>query len=179
MELDALKMNMSVKDERLEKAGMLFWEQRADFLVAYCEKDKETDHELKWRLAWTLASKAREDCERLAAKYHAFATYYYKRKRDKIFEEVIDPLNGKLTTIGLGTGKLMRALMGTLEDIETPANAIGQRWWQLVIASGATRNAGYVIVTRVAAKDANEARKYITDIQAIMSNGGVTRAGRV
>jgi hypothetical protein len=161
---------MSVHDERLEKAGRLLWEQRAHFLLAYCEKDREADHELKWTLAWSQASKAREYHEKLAAKYHAFATHYYQRKRDKIFEEVIDPLNGKWTTIGPVTGKLMRALLGNLDDIKTPANSIGQRWWQLVIASGATHNAGYVIVTRVAAKDAKEVRKYITDIQAIMSS---------
>jgi hypothetical protein len=162
-------VNMSVKDKRLEKAGRLLWDQGADFLLAYCEKDRETDHELKWTLAWSLASKAREDCEKLAAKYHALATHCYQRKHEIIIEEMIDPLNGKWTPIGPVKGRLMRALLGNLEDFKTPANSIGQRWWQFVIASGPTRDAGCVIVARVAAKDEKEVRKYISDVQAIMS----------
>lgn len=160
---------MSTETEKFEAIGIYLWECTVDFWLIYSGKEKDGS-DLKLHTGASSRFKSRDDCEAFAVKDHALATYYYQRKCDKIFEEVIDPLNGTWTSIGPGTGRVLRALLGDLEPFTTPPNAIGQRWWQLVIASGATRDAGYVIVARVAAKEQKELHKYIADIQAIMSS---------
>ena len=159
---------MSTESEKFEAIGTYLWKCTVDFWLIYSGKEKDGS-DLKLHTGASSRFKSRDDCEAFAAKDHALATYCYQRKCDKIFEEILDPLNGTWTSIEIATGRVSRALR---EWALTPAptNSIGQRWWGLVIASGATRDAGCVIVARVAAKDANEVRQYITDIQAIMEN---------
>ncbi len=49
-----------------------------------------------------------------------------------------------------------------------PANSLGQRWWKFVIGSGAARNAGFVVIARVAAVDSKEIKNHIDRIQSII-----------
>jgi hypothetical protein len=49
-----------------------------------------------------------------------------------------------------------------------PANELGQRWWLFVLATGATRSAGLVIVGRVAAVDATDVENYMRKIDSAL-----------
>src|ERR1700733_5474744 len=122
---------MSTETETFEAIRRYLWQCTADFCLIFSLKKGKGPH-LKWRSATSSRFKTRDDCETFAAKYHALATQYYKCKRDKIFEYVINPL-GSWSTYVLTKGRLLRALRVLAPS---PANAIGQRWWLLVIASG-------------------------------------------
>ncbi|MBM4144493.1 MAG: hypothetical protein FJ225_13025 [Lentisphaerae bacterium] len=49
-----------------------------------------------------------------------------------------------------------------------PPNEEGQRWWVFVLATGATRSAGFAIVGRVAAIDANDLENYMREIDSVL-----------
>jgi hypothetical protein len=80
-------------------------------------------------------------------------------------EELIKPWSKSGISMTIGRARILKTLRILTP---TPANPIGQRWWLLAVASGATRKLGYSIVTRVAARDVTELRQYIKDIQEIM-----------
>ena len=61
----------------------------------------------------------------------------------------------------------------------TPANSLGQRWWHLIVGSGATRKAGYVIVARLAAKEEKDLQDRITKIQKIMGGATANRRNNI
>jgi hypothetical protein len=157
---------MSTVVEKMEAVTKYLWRSTVDFSLIY-SKEEEPNAGLKWRRATSHRFKTQDDSEKFAAYYHEFAARCYKRKRDEVFEEVIDPSNGSWTPISASTGRILRFLIGKLPL--TPANDVGQRWWQFVIASGPTHKAGCVIIARVAAKEPEELHKYIADLQAIMS----------
>lgn len=147
------------KEKKLEAIWRFLGDRTTDFYLIYSGGEDEYSSELKWIKASSWRLKSRENCNKLAAQYHALATHCYEQKQDKILEnkkgsQGIPWFGGKIPTGEVTT---------------YPANSLGQRWWHIVIASGAVHKAGYVIVARVAAKEPKELRKYIADIQAILS----------
>jgi len=62
--------------------------------------------------------------------------------------------------------KIYRDAHNLIDSPYGPPNEVGQRWWVFVIATGATRSAGLVIVGRVAAIDANDLENYMREIHS-------------
>jgi hypothetical protein len=157
---------MITDDEKLERIREFLSGRLADFVLVYRVEKSKAGPELKWIKAASLDIKDCEDCEELAAKYQEIATYSYKIRRNMMLEEY--QLNQDTQTriwhgLSVATGK---------NKVPAPTNSLGQRWWHLVIGAGATRKAGYVIVTRVAAKNLTDLRKCIAEIQSIIVEAG-------
>ena len=157
---------MITEDEKLERIREFLTSRAAEFVLVYRVKKSEAGPELRWIRAASLNIKAREDCDALAAKYQEIATHSYETKQNMMLEEY--QLNQSTQTrlwlgLSVAAGK---------NKVPAPTNSLGQRWWQLVIGAGATRKAGYVIVTRVAARNLIDLRKDIAEIQSIVVEAG-------
>jgi hypothetical protein len=151
---------MSENDDRLEKVSRFLWERGAFFILAYCEKDREVDHDLKWTLAWSQLLKTREDRENLATQYYELATHCYHHKRNKLLQRKKAGQSERRWGLNVPTGNLT----------PYPPNHLGQFRWLLAIGSGATHAAGYVIVAEIAAKERQELITYIANVQYIISH---------
>jgi hypothetical protein len=149
---------MSINAETFHKIKCYLWECPADFWVVYTKMEREAKTKLKFHLAASSTSPTRQGCERLAAKYLALATICFRHRRNRMLSEftILETLQS-FHWFGLVKPKA-----------NTSVNSFGRRWWHLVICSGAVGDAGYTIVTRVAAKDRKELRKYIADVQTIV-----------
>ena len=162
---------MNIEDKSFETLKNFLWACPCDFCVVYQANGigiikqgnkSEPIVELKWCGAFSLKKRTPKENDKLAAKFQEVATHCYGHKRNLILNENLPSANSKTQRwFGLN----VRA--GTRNP--TPANSLGQRWWHLVVGSGATREAGYVIVTRVAAKAPKELHDYVAKIQEIMS----------
>ena len=150
------------------------WNYPADFCLVY-RKAKSWGRSLNLRGAFSHRYKSQHDGEKSGEEYRLLATDCYYRRRDRIIEEMLNPRSNTWKSVEVSKGRLFKALRILTP---TPANSVGKRWWQLVVASGPTRDAGYVIVTRVAARDATELHQCIKGIQEIMKNE-TTNAGEM
>jgi len=64
--------------------------------------------------------------------------------------------------------KVYRDAHNLIDSPYGPPNEEGQRWWVFVLATGATRSAGLVIVGRVAAIDAEDLENYMREIDSAL-----------
>jgi hypothetical protein len=118
---------------------------------------------LKWCKAASQEKMSRHDYDKLASRYHEIALNSYQRNRSYILKEASPPATSK-------TEKWCGFTV-PLPD-EAPRSKVTtavtcRRWWHLVIGTGATREAGYVIVTRVAAAREEDLLGFISTIQEI------------
>lgn len=149
--------------QRFQSLNEYLWKHPVDFCLVY-RKKKWWNLALSLRCATSVRYKSLQEGEEWGKKYRDFATICYYRRLDSIIEEMINPWN-KWVSVTMWRARLFKTLRILTP---TPANSVGQRWWLLAIASGATHKLGYSIVTRVAARDATELRQCIKGIQEIM-----------
>jgi hypothetical protein len=161
---------MSMEDEKLERLKDFLWACPCNFCIVYQAnevgvvkqgKKHEPIVELKWCGAFSVKKRTPEENDELAAQYQEAAVHCYEHNRNLILNENLPSANAKTQRwhgLSIRLGK---------RD-PTPTNALGQRWWHLIVGSGATRKAGYVIVARVAAKEEKDLHDRVTMIQKIM-----------
>jgi hypothetical protein len=160
---------MAVDDKKFEQITRYLWKCPADFCLIYQAEEGRARPQLKLYEATSSAIPMDENCEKLAAKYRELATYCYEHKRNKLLRE-------NMVSKGSPSAPWFGFKKPTGRDrIPVLTNSLGQRWWQLVIASGPTQKAGYVIVARVAAKTAREMRRHLAEIQCIVTEAGYFR----
>jgi hypothetical protein len=161
---------MNTEDEKIERLKDFLWACPCNFCIVYQANQvglvkqgnqSEIMIELKWCGAFSMKKRTAGENDELGAQYHEAALHCYENNRNLMINENMPMANSKTQrwhglSIRIGTRS------------PTPANSRGQRWWHLIVGSGATRKAGYVIVTRVAAKDAKELQDRVDTIQQIM-----------
>jgi hypothetical protein len=150
--------------QRFQSLNEYLWKHPVDFCLVY-RKKKWWNLALSLRCATSVRYKSLQEGDEWGKKYRDFATICYYKRLDAVIEELVNPWNNAWVSVTRWKAKLFKTLRILTP---TPANSVGQRWWLLAIASGATHKLGYSIVTRVAARDATELRQYIKDIQEIM-----------
>jgi hypothetical protein len=128
-------------------------------LVYRCAKNVEGIH-LKWCKAASSSTLTHEQYDEIAARYHEIAMQSYVRNKNLIIRDN-SPNNDSKT-------KKFYGLLLPQKPKPLPANSLGQRWWRFVIGSGAVRNAGFVLVARIAAVDSKEIKSHIERIQSIV-----------
>jgi hypothetical protein len=154
---------MDAQGDTFVKLRDLLWRAPFAFCVVYTNKVTEPNERLRWIKALSPDKKTHEEYNQLAATYLELALDCYERSRVLILKEVpSEPDSPSEVWNGL-------RLVSDPAKAEYPANAQGQRWWHVVIAAGATRDAGYVIIGRIAAKAENEVHDCIARIQDIMA----------
>jgi len=165
---------LDTHDEKLFKElNKYLWKYPADFCLVY-RMAKSWRGDLNLRSASSLRYKSLQDCEESGNKYRLLANDCYRQSLDTVIEELIDPLNNAWISVRVWKARIFKALKIWTP---TPANSDGQRWWQLVVASGPTHDAGCAIVTRVAARNIAELRQCIKGIQEIMKNEATNAGG--
>ncbi|HXC34280.1 MAG TPA: hypothetical protein VNV43_00285 [Candidatus Acidoferrales bacterium] len=161
---------MNIEDEKFERLKDFWRTCTCNFCIVYQANQVglvkhgnkcEPIIELKWLGAFSMEKRTPEEDDDLGAKYLAVAMHCYEHNRNLVLNENLPSANAKTQ---LWHGLSIR--IGSKDP--TPANSLGQRWWHLIVGSGATRRAGYVIVARVAAKEASELQDYAAKIQVIM-----------
>lgn len=161
---------MSIEDEKIERLKTFLWGCPCSFCILYQANEvgvvkhgrkREPIVELKWCGAFSMKKRTPTENDELGGKYHEAALHCYQHNRNLILNENLPTLNSK-TQIWHG----LSIRVGSKNP--TPANSLGQRWWHLIVGSGATRKAGYVIVARVAAKEEKDLLDHVTRIQEIM-----------
>jgi len=165
---------MRIDDERFERLKDFLWSCRCNFCIVYQANEvgivkygskQEPIIELKWCAAFSMEKGTPLENDELAAKYHAAALHCYEHNRNLILNENLPKANSKTQ---LWHGLTIR--LGRKDP--TPANSLGQRWWHLIVGSGATRKSDHVIVARLAAKEEKELQDRIARIQKIMGDTG-------
>jgi hypothetical protein len=161
---------MSVEDEKFERLKDYLWGRTCNFCIVYRANEvgtvqhgnkREPIVELKWCAAFSMKKRTPAENDELGAKYHAAAFHCYEHNRNLILNENLPGANSRTQ---LWHGLSIR--LGSKNPV--PANSLGQRWWHLVVGSGATRKAGFVVVTRLAAKEDKELLDHVAMIQNIM-----------
>lgn len=153
---------MSIDEEQFEKLRGILSEGPCDFCLVYRQMPSVFSVKLKWCKAASLNKKTHEEYDKLAAKYQKVATHCFRKRQKLVLEEFLlnhDSEIRRWCGLNIPIGE---------NHIPTPANPAGKRWWHLIIGSGAIRKAGYVIIARVAAKEAKELHDHIAKIQEII-----------
>ena len=135
----------------------------ARFCLIYRGQESKAGLDLKWCKAASSDKKTHEEYDKLAAKYREVAVHCYQHNRNLILKESAPRANSQSQRwcgINIPTG--------TNEDLPS-SSPLDWLWWHLVVGAGATHDAGYAIVTRVAAKEAKELHDHIAKMQAIMT----------
>ena len=162
---------MSMEDQKFERLKNFLWACTCNFCIVYQVNKvgvvrhgnkRESIIELRWCGTFSLRKRTPKENDRLAAKYQEVALHCYEENRDLIINENLPTANSKTQ---LWHGLSIR--IGSRNP--TPANSLGQRWWHIVVGSGAVREAGHVIVARLAAKEASELHEHIAGIQKIVA----------
>jgi hypothetical protein len=162
---------MSIDDEKIERLKNFLWACPCNFCIVYevnevgvvrHGKKREPIIELKWCGAFSMKKRTPGENDKLAAEYRQVALHCYEENRNLIIKENVPSANSKTQ---LWHGLSIR--IGSKNP--TPANFLGQRWWHMVVGSGAVREAGHVIVARVAAKGEDELQEHIARIQEIVA----------
>ena len=149
---------MTTEEGELEKVKGYLQDIRADFCLTYRGTENENRRELHWIRAMSFASKTCADCSELAAKYYALATHRWEQQQSAILEEKKGTGGTPWFGFGIPTGVVTTF----------PANAQGERWWTVIVVSYTAPQNGYVVVTRIPAKESRDCRKCIIDVQAII-----------
>ena len=160
---------MTAESETFQQIRQYLWSCPADFCLIYRIIENQADTALKWTSATSATINGRDDCDRLAAKYLALANHCFLQKRNFILEEGMSSQGTPFCGFRIPSGKIT----------PSPTNALGRKWWHLVVAVGPTRKAGYVVLARVAAKETNEVRHHIREIQRIVRGGFLGQLVRV
>ncbi len=161
---------MSIQEKKFEQLKNYFGAYTCNFCIVYQAdevgvvkhgKKREPIVELKWCGVFSMEEQTSEENDELGAKYHEAAFHCYEHNRNLVLNENLPGANSQTQqwhglSIRIGSKN------------PTPPNSLGQRWWHLIVGSGATRKAGYVIVARLAAKDKKELQDHIAKIQRIM-----------
>ncbi|HEY1790047.1 MAG TPA: hypothetical protein VGJ73_18010 [Verrucomicrobiae bacterium] len=166
---------MNIDDEKFGRLKDFLWSCPCNFCIVYQANEvgfvkhgnkREPIIELKWCGAFSMKKRTPGENDELGAKYQPAAMHCYEHNRNLILNENLPSANSKTQ---LWHGLSIR--IGSRDPV--PANSLGQRWWHLIVGSGATRKAGFVIVARVAAKEAKELQDHVTRIQKIMGDADV------
>jgi hypothetical protein len=155
---------MITEVEKFEKVKEFLWSRPCDFCVVYQVEKSILGLKFKWCKAASLNKRDRDGYNALAGKYQKVAEDCYRHKRNLVLKENLarkKPQGQRWLGLKLSKGA---------DDNPLPANELGRRWWHIVVGAGAIRDAGYVIVARVAAKESKEANDCIDGIQQIWSN---------
>jgi hypothetical protein len=120
---------------------------------------------LKWFKAVARQQKSNAEFDELAASVEEMAVHSYRKKRDALFRIVPHDPSGTRP-------RRYEVLAYDLRGKTPPSDSPSQSWWCFSIGSGPTREAGFVIVAVVAAKNSDEVRDhYIARIQKIILEG--------
>ncbi|HEX3626782.1 MAG TPA: hypothetical protein VH280_15325 [Verrucomicrobiae bacterium] len=164
---------MSVEDEKLEQLKDYLWACPCNFCIVYQVnqigvvkhgKKSEPIIELKWCGAFSMDKRTLGENDELGALYKEAAMHCYAENRNLILNENLPSPDSK-------TQRWHGLSIRICRSDPTPANSLGQRWWHLIVGSGATRKAGYVVVARVAAKKEKDLQDHIAGIHKIMGDG--------
>jgi len=157
---------MTAQDEKFERLRDYLSKLPFLFCIVYRGRMTKGQVELKWIKAVSRDPGIHEEYDKLAGIYQEVGVHCYQRRRNLILKENLPSSNSP--------GKRWCGIVVPAKPNPPPANSLGQRWWHLVVGAGATRDAGYVIVARVAAKDPKELHHYVAGIQGIMRGCRVT-----
>jgi hypothetical protein len=156
---------MSDENEMLEKLRESLWKSPLVFCIVYREVTTiSAGFGLRWRWAISPGDLTRADYDEVAGSYQDAATDCFQNRRDLARADTStedDSGNRQWCARTMNAGPKGELL---------PTNSIGQRWWHVVIGSGATRDAGYVIAAKIAAKDAKDVAIFIDEIQNVLSS---------
>lgn len=148
-------------DQKFERIREFLSEIPSEFFVAY-RKPSLWRLTLRWKKsAHQRPMEHRDYCE-LASQYEKVALYSYLLRRNIVALNTEPGPDAKVRRF-LGMNMIVK---GTRTPL--PRGSDGSRWWHfLVIGSGPIRAAGYVIVTKVAAKDRADGFNKIARLQEI------------
>jgi hypothetical protein len=149
--------------EKLEKVRSYMQKLPSDFVIIYKPISRLLPFKLKWRAAAGRKEASRQDVEKIAAACIRVATYYYLRKKTLTLAERFPGPKSKVR----GWRGLTYAVGE--DTIPGPVNSIGQRWWLVVVGDGPLREAGYVLVARVAGVSKAEVENHVTGIGAVIN----------
>lgn len=159
-------MATTAKDEgkKFEELRQLLSGYPSQFCLVYRRMPSVIGLKLRWCKAAAMNEKAHEEFEALAAKYKQAAAFCFRHKHNLVLEELQRKQNSKIRRwqgLSIPTNK---------EETPMPANSLGKRWWHLFVGTGAIRDAGYVIVARIAAKESSEVHDCIARTQQIWTD---------
>jgi hypothetical protein len=151
----------SQDEEKFEYVRRFLATLNVDLIMAYCPKDPPNQHQLKWcRSASALDSRNREDYNAAAAHYYSVAKTCFDHRKNLIRMEYV-AVDRAIRHFGI--------IFRKAKPRPGPANANGQRWHTLVIGAGPIRDAGYVLVARIAVKKPRELKACIGQINKIFN----------
>jgi hypothetical protein len=133
------------------------------FVLIYRCTKKSEGLDMKWCKAASSSSLNNKHYDEIAARYQEIAFQSYTQNRNFIIRDNLPEKDSD--------GSQAKKLYGLIipeKPKPLPANSLGQRWWKFVIGSGATRNAGLVVIARVAAVDSKEIKNHIDRIQSVI-----------
>jgi len=134
------------------------------FVLVYRCMKKGDGLDLKWCKAASSSSLTKKHYDEIAARYQEIASQSYTQNRNFIIRDNLPEKDSD--------GSKAKKLYGLIipeKPKPLPANSLGQRWWKFVIGSGSVRDAGFVIIARVAAVDSKEIKTHINRIQSIIA----------
>jgi len=134
----------SMDQEKFEKVReFVFGHLNTDLVMVYRHKDPSAGNELKWCRAYSAKDwRTQQDYDRAAAHYYSIAKSCFDERKNFL----------------------------TDESPGAP-NEAGQRWWVLILGGGPLRDAGYVLVVRVAIKDPKELESAVRQVYNIFGSG--------
>lgn len=151
-------------DPKFERIRDFLSQIPSEFFVAY-RKPSVWSPKMRWVKAAHQQPMEHRDYSELASRYEKLALYCYRSRRNIVALNAEAGPNSKvrrwfgMNVIAPGTG------------VPLPRESDGSRWWHfLVIGRGPIRAAGYVIVTKVAAKDRAEGADKIARLQEIWTS---------
>ena len=139
-----------------------------DFCLVYRPVPSITGRRLRWCKGVSRRGLTHEEYAALADALARAALLCYRCRRNAVLSELV-PRPGAGGRRWYALGRAARHRWDA-----PPANCLGQRWWCLVIGSGAVREAGYVVAARVAAREALEVRAYIPKVQGVFKKSRVS-----
>lgn len=149
---------MTTEVEKLDRVRIYLEKLPSDFVIIYQPISRLLPFKLKWRAAAGQKGASREDVRIIAGTFIKLATSCYMRKRTLALPERLPGPKSKI--------QQWRGLSCAVGEDTTPGptNSIGQRWWLVVIGDGPLRDAGYVLVARVAAVSKTEIDNHVVRI---------------
>jgi hypothetical protein len=154
---------LAVKDKdekRFERLKDYLSTLPAYFVLVYRRRFSVIVPRLKWCKAVARPLRTHEGYDKLAARYKMVAVFAFSNRRNLILQESVPRANSQ--------GRQWCGFRVPKESNLYPPNSLGQRAFHLVVGSGATRRAGYVIVARLLAKDKHELNSCFAKIIEIM-----------
>ncbi len=160
------KQDVDAADEMFERLKDFLWKPRLGFCVVYRVCSDDSSCKMNWFKILSPYTNSDEEYDRLADLYRGVAISSWKNGRNMVLEENFLSQDS--------SGKQWWGPVFPAEVTKNPplTDYYGRPWCHLAVGAGATRDAGYVVVARITAKNEKDAHQCIVGIEEIMSKRG-------